>query len=111
MDTPHAAGALYSTVGDMLIWDGALYSDRLVSARTLERMFTPFKNDYCYGLVHGKFGNRIGYGHGGGIRGFATQVIRLPNERVYIVVLSNFDWAKSSDIAKELSLLLFNTNQ
>jgi len=111
MDTPHAAGALYSTVQDMLIWDGALYSDRLVSARALETMFTPFKNDYCYGWFHGNIGNRIGYGHGGGISGFATKVIRLPNDRVYIVVLSNFDWAKSSDIAEELSLLLFNTKQ
>src|SRR5439155_9038937 len=50
MDTPHAAGALYSTVQDMLIWDGALYSDRLVSARTLETMFTPFKNDCVFDL-------------------------------------------------------------
>jgi len=74
-------------------------------------MFTPFKNDYCYGWFHGNIGNRIGYGHGGGISGFAKQVIRLPTERVYIVVLSNFDWAKSSDIAEELSLLLFNTKQ
>jgi len=111
MDTPHAAGALYSTVEDMLIWDGALYSDRLVSARTLEMMFTPFKNDYCYGWFHGKIDNRIGYVHGRGISGFATQVIRLANDRVYIVALSNFDWAKSSDIAEELSLLLFNTQQ
>ena len=111
MDTPHAAGALYSTVHDMLIWDGALHSDRLVSARTLETMFTPFKNDYCYGWFHGNFGDRIGYGHAGGISGFATQVIRLPNDKVYIVVLSNFDWAKSSDIAKELSRLLFTTIQ
>jgi len=111
MDTPHAAGALYSTVEDMLMWDSALYSDRLVSAKTLETMFTPSKNDYCYGWFHGNFGNRPGYGHGGGISGFATQVIRLPNDRVYIVVLSNFDWARSSDIANELSLLMFNTKQ
>ena len=32
MDTPHAAGALCSTVGNLLIWDQALYSERLASA-------------------------------------------------------------------------------
>ena len=39
-----------------------------------------------------------GYGHGGGISGF----VRLPKERVYVVVLYNFEWAKSSDKAKKL---------
>jgi len=39
------------------------------------------------------------------------QVFRLPNDRVYIVVLSNFDWARSSDISRELNLLLFDTKQ
>jgi CubicO group peptidase (beta-lactamase class C family) len=111
MDTPHAAGALYSTVGDLLIWDQALYSERLISAKALEAMFTPFKDNYCYGWFHDKFGGRIGYGHGGGISGFVTQVIRFPKEKAYVVVLSNFDWAKSSDKAKKLCALMFNTEQ
>ena len=102
MDTPHAAGALRSTVADMLIWDQALYSERLISAKCLEAMFTEYKGGYCYGWVHGKFGSRSEFGHGGGIAGFSTQVIRLPREKVYVVVLSNCDWVKSSDIAEEL---------
>src|SRR6185503_6350391 len=94
MDTPHAAGALYSTVGDMLLWDQALYSERLISAQSLEAMFTENKVNYCYGWFHGKIGktDRVGYQHGGGIAGFSTQVIRLPKEKMYVVVLSNFDW-------------------
>ena len=108
MDTPHAAGALRSTVADMLIWDQALYSDRLLPARSLEAMFTEYKSGYCYGWFHGNFGSRCEYGHGGGIAGFATQVIRLPKEKVYVVVLSNCDWVKSYDIAEELRRMLFN---
>ena len=45
MDTPYAAGALYSTVGDLLRWDESLYSTQLVSAAALDLMFTPFKGD------------------------------------------------------------------
>ncbi len=108
MDTPHAAGALRSTVADMLIWDQALYSERLIPAKCLEAMFTEYKGGYCYGWVHGKFGSRSEFGHGGGIAGFSTQVIRLPREKVYVVVLSNCDWVKSSDIAEELRRMLFN---
>ena len=107
MNTPHAAGALYSTVGDMLIWDQALYSDRLVSAKTLESMFTPV-NGSCYGWFQSTVGEHMGYGHSGGISGFATHVIRVPNERLYVVVLSNFDWAKSSAVAGKLGALWFN---
>src|SRR5439155_5735207 len=54
MDTPHAAGALCSTVGDLLIWDQALYSERVASASALEAMYTEFKAKYCYGWSHDK---------------------------------------------------------
>src|SRR5258708_4411703 len=114
MDLPYSAGALYSTVGDMWIWDQALYSDRLVTAKSLEAMFTEYKGwGYCYGWFHGTVGDsdRVGYGHGGRISGFATQAHRFPKERVYVVVLSNFDWASSSDIANKLSLMYFHVAQ
>jgi len=110
MDMPHAAGALYSTVSDMLIWDQALYSDRLVTAKSLEAMFTDYKDQgYCYGWLHGRVGNssRIGYGHGGRINGFVIQVNRLSKERVYVVVLCNNDWVDPSEVANRLSLLFF----
>jgi CubicO group peptidase (beta-lactamase class C family) len=111
MDMPHAAGALYSTVGDMLIWDEALYSERLVKAKSLESMFTDYNNwGYCYGWLHGEVDDsgRVCYGHGGRISGFVSHVNRFSKERVYVVVLSNNDWVDSSGIANELSLLFLN---
>lgn len=50
MSLPYAAGALYSTVEDLALWDQALYSDKLLSAVSKAIMFTPYKNDYAYGL-------------------------------------------------------------
>ena len=108
MDTPHAAGALYSTTGDLLIWDEALYADRLISTETRETMFTPFLSDYCYGWFKLTFAGHSGYGHGGGISGFVTHVTRFPAERVYMVVLSNFDWAKPGELTGELARLYFD---
>jgi CubicO group peptidase (beta-lactamase class C family) len=111
MDTPHAAGALYSTVGDLFIWDQSLYSTQLVSVSALELMFTPFKGDYCYGWFQRSIGNRIQFEHAGGISGFATDVVRFPKERVYVAVLSNLEWANSRGIAERLSRLFFSTEQ
>ncbi len=121
MDTPHAAGALYSTVGDLLAWDQSLYSSRLVSASTLDLMFTPLhvermtaspaKGDYCYGWFCDISGNRIRYGHPGGISGFSADVVRFPKERIYVVVLSNLAWADSPGIAEKLSRVFLNTDQ
>ena len=114
MDLPHAAGALYSTVGDMLIWDQALYSGRIVAAKSLEAMFTDYKDrGYCYGWLRGRVGesDRVGYGHGGRISGFVTHVNRFSKERVYVVVLCNIDWMNPSDVANKLSLLLLDKAQ
>lgn len=111
MDTPHAAGALYSTIGDMFTWDQALYSERLVSTSALEAMFTEFKGQYCYGWVHAHTAERTVHRHGGGISGFSTHVIRFPKERVYIVVLSNFEFADAAKIADKTGLLYFATEQ
>ena len=108
MDTPHAAGALYSTVEDLLTWDQSLYSTRLVSASTLDAMFTPFKSDYCYGWNHRKTGDRTRYQHAGGISGFSTCVVRFPKKRVYVVVLSNHQWTDAAGIAEKLGSVFFN---
>jgi CubicO group peptidase (beta-lactamase class C family) len=102
MDLPYAAGGFYSTVGDMLIWDQALYSERLVSEKTLAAMFTEFKNHYCYGWIRDDVGGRIVYQHSGAISGFSTQVMRFPKEKIYIIVLSNIEHAPAFKIAYDL---------
>jgi len=108
MDTPHAAGALYSTVGDMLIWDQALYSNRLVTEKTLDAMFTAFKDGYCYGWFQAPGGDRLRYYHPGGISGFVTDVVRFPKDRVYVVVLNNLEGVNSAIIADKLSAMFFS---
>ena len=98
MDTPHAAGALYSTVNDLLIWDQALYSEDLVSAATIRKMETAHLKDYGLGV-----GVRDGHVfHGGGISGFRTFLIRVPEQRVCMAVLSNLESARPDQIARRL---------
>ena len=74
MTIPFAAGALYSTTEDLLRWEQALFAGKVLSAESLKKMTTPFKNDYAFGLV--VHGTKSGYKvieHGGGIEEFKYQ--------------------------------------
>ena len=110
MGQPFAAGAMYSTVEDLLKWDQALYADTLLPAAARAAMFTAFKNDYGYGWAvpaasPATFGRKF-VQHGGGINGFATMIIRLPNENLTAIVLANSSQAPASRIAKDLVAIM-----
>jgi CubicO group peptidase (beta-lactamase class C family) len=103
----YSAGALYSTVDDMLIWDQALHDGKLISKESYERMFTPVKNNYAYGWNVVTFGGRTEVAHGGGINGFNTFFIRFPRERVAVAVFANMNGPYADQIAKGLGRMFF----
>lgn len=109
MTVPFAAGSLYSTTGDLLKWDQALYTEKLVTRKSLDEIFTPLKGDtgYGYGWGIGKKFDRRETSHGGGIYGFATQVSRFPDDRVTVFVLSNIQAAPAGQIASNLAAIVF----
>ncbi len=107
MSVPFAAGAMYSTTGDLLLWDQALYTGKLVSQKSLNEMFTPNKNGYGYGWgINTRF-EKQQISHGGSIFGFSTQISRFPTERLTFVVLSNVQGSPSGRIANDLSAIVF----
>lgn len=95
MTQPYAAGALLSTVDDLAKWDAGLGSGKLLKPESLAKMFTSFtltgggRTGYGYGWQVGTFEGRPSQEHGGGIPGFRAHVVRLPEDRVYVAVLSN----------------------
>jgi CubicO group peptidase (beta-lactamase class C family) len=105
MSLPHAAGALYSTVVDLLKWDRALDSDKLLSKKSIEAMFTPFKDHYAYGWsVDTKF-DQPRQVHGGGIPGFVTVIERFHRDKFVVVVLSNFETSRVDRIGNDLAAI------
>ena len=90
---PYAAGAMCSTVEDLYRWDQALYGETLVSAATLERMFTPGLGDYGFGWyvdeleVDGEPHKQIW--HWGAYFGFHGYIARLVDDRVTIILQQN----------------------
>lgn len=106
--SPGAAGALYSTVEDMFLWDRALYTDQLLDRKHRDLMFTPNRDVPEVKAAGGRSQSRYGYGwqiytrthpvtkrrtkvinHGGAIHGFRAMENRLVDDDAFVVVLCN----------------------
>jgi CubicO group peptidase (beta-lactamase class C family) len=103
MMQPYAAGSLYSTVEDLSRWDRALVASKLISKDSYVRMFTPARSHYAYGWVVEEHNGRKEVSHGGGINGFATQILRYPEQEVCVVVLSNVVPSNPAKVARGLA--------
>jgi CubicO group peptidase (beta-lactamase class C family) len=100
-----SAGSLYSTVEDLLKWDEALYSEKLLPRKSLERMWTPVKNDYGYGwLIIQRFGHKCII-HDGGLPGFVTTVARFPEDKVFIAVLCNLEGSAVGRVSRDIAAI------
>jgi CubicO group peptidase (beta-lactamase class C family)/uncharacterized protein YneR len=95
MDLPYAAGSLLSTVDDLFIWYKAVMTGKVLKPQSLAKAHRPFKlnngkmTTYGYGWSFSDVqGSRI-VEHGGGINGFLSASMYLPEEKVFVAVLSN----------------------
>jgi CubicO group peptidase (beta-lactamase class C family) len=98
-------GSYFSTVDDLLKWDQALYTEKLVKAATFQEATTPGKLNSGQSLNYG-FGwelfrsKEIPYMlHAGGWAGFKSFIVRIPAQRFTVVALSNsnqFDQLKAT---------------
>jgi CubicO group peptidase (beta-lactamase class C family) len=118
MSVPYAAGALYSTVEDLHLWNTALYSNQLLRKENMDLLFIKHipagGGYYGYGWDIGEMpiGNtteRIEtIGHGGGIDGFNTLLTRIPSDKSFIVLLNNTGGAPLNEITNSIAAILYD---
>jgi len=95
MTQPFSAGALCSTVGDLVAWQRALVGGRVVQPASYTAMTTPESLTdgkpltYGYGLGVGMLEKHRKVSHGGGINGFITDLAYYPADSLHVVVLAN----------------------
>ncbi|HEY2348859.1 MAG TPA: serine hydrolase [Puia sp.] len=98
-----AAGAIYTSVGDLYKWDRALYTDQIVNQALLQKAFTAYQSNYGYGWgVSDAYGKKT-VQHGGGITGFLSYILRVPEDQLCIIVLSNVASNNPSKISNDIN--------
>lgn len=102
-------GNVNTSLEDMFKWDQALYTDTLVRQNTLAQAFQPMnlndgkRSDYGFGWrIEGSNGQRR-LSHGGSWAGFRTGIVRVPSERLTVVVLANASSMRSTEIASTIA--------
>lgn len=115
----YSTGGICSTLGDMILWDRALFEGGIISSESLCAMTAPH-------VIHGTVSNRFaGYGffiealpengeslrlsksmlwHKGSMFGYRSMYAHFPEDQTCIVILSNCD--TPSDAVNEIALRL-----
>jgi CubicO group peptidase (beta-lactamase class C family) len=90
------AGAIYATVGDLFRWTEALHGGRVVNAESLKAMTTPNPLpagvdglNYGFGLVVSEVERLPTIWHNGGLQGWSSNLMWLPQQHVTLVALGN----------------------
>lgn len=105
------SGAVMSTVLDFAKWDAALYTDRPLSERLKRQIWTPVRltdgtpKEYGFGWYVRTFEGTPSLEHTGTTPGFTSAIVRLPEERLTVVVFRNTGGTGSIAMAKEIASL------
>jgi CubicO group peptidase (beta-lactamase class C family) len=118
MSILYPGGALYSTTHDLLTWERALFGGKVLSPASLIKMTTPFrtgfgpgapfKSGYAMGLYVGTtVEGRREVSHTGSGPGVTSILAAYPDDKLYVIVLSNTDGWAFADIASKLADISF----
>jgi hypothetical protein len=93
------AGALYSTVEDLYRWNEGIFNGRVLDPVSLQPAFTSVKMDenqfansssgYGFGWIIRNYYGIQEIWHDGGVSGFESCLIRLPDAKLTVAVLAN----------------------
>lgn len=108
----NAAGSLVMTASDLARWTIALMNGRAISAADTKLMWTSRRlkdgTDPGYGLGLGvsTYAHELLVGHNGGIEGFTSEEMMMPNLHSSIVVLTNDEYGIGQSIAHSIVAML-----
>ncbi len=109
MTIPYAAGGLLSTAGDLVRWQIALVSGKVVSPESYKQMTTAAelsdgsKAPYGFGLFMSDVDGHPNFMHEGGIPGFNSILVYFTEEKLTVAVISNSPGASAGELAAEIA--------
>ncbi|UCG26973.1 MAG: serine hydrolase, partial [Bacteroidales bacterium] len=111
MTQPYSAGSLISTVDDLFRWYTAVMDKKVVTPSSLEKAQTSYvlnnggKTGYGYGWSIGNIQGSPMISHGGGINGYLTSSLYLPDEKLFVALFSNCDCKDPGGPATKMAAL------
>jgi CubicO group peptidase (beta-lactamase class C family) len=94
---------VFTTLNDLVKWEQALSSTKLIKAETLQQAFSSgvltdgSRTGYGYGWFIGETLGLKYVGHSGGWLGFANIIRRYPDYRFTVVLLTNYEKFRLGD--------------
>lgn len=95
MTQPHAAGALVADLTALWQWNRTLHEGKVLKPDTYTQMVTPTGaaaengGNYGFGITTGSLRGLTSLQHGGGINGFSSLLLYIPETKVTVAILSN----------------------
>jgi len=112
MNLAFAAGALVSTTEDLLKWNQAIFTNKVLSPSSLRLAHSKFKlNDgsmvpYGFGWEIGEIKGQKTIKHDGIINGFISFALYLPEQEIFVAVLTNCDCTQDiEEVSSKLAAL------
>ncbi|PSM47686.1 serine hydrolase [Chroococcidiopsis sp. CCALA 051] len=111
----YSAGGWVSSVTDMVKWEAALCSEKILKRSTLQQMWRSHESKLGnerekYGFTNGlgwhipNYSDKLVVGHNGSIKGFATNITRYIDDKVTVILLCNLENIERPDaIAKSIA--------
>jgi CubicO group peptidase (beta-lactamase class C family) len=104
-------GGIYTSASDLVKWDRALESFALVSPEAQLLAWTPptlpngQATEYGFGWFVDRDHGTIRLRHHGESRGFTNSILRYPERRLTVVILTNRSGGSPWDIAQRIAEL------
>ena len=104
-----ADGSLYLSILDLAKWDAALYTDKLLTQASRQRIWTAAQlsdgstKDYGFGWHLADLHGRRAVFHGGAWQGFKTFIVRFLDAKLTIIFLANSWETRDFKLARSLA--------
>ncbi len=102
-------GGIYTSVSDLVKWDHNLEAHTLVGAEARKLSWTPAvltngeKTSYGFGWFVDQDRGRLRLTHNGETRGFTNAILRYPDQRLTVIVLTNITNSAPWDVAQQIA--------
>lgn len=111
----YAPGGIVSTVHDLFLWNNALTDKKVLSEYIIDQLITEKTTNagkgtgYGYGFFLKSVQGSPTIQHGGNLFGFTSYGLYLPNEGIFVCILSNTKFDRTEELSKYIvSVLLGN---